>query len=60
MITVERLTERRAAAIANIEAVESGAPIAPAWRSRQHCLNVNRLVVADCDAKLAAFAHASR
>jgi hypothetical protein len=53
-MTAERLLARRAAALANIKAIEAGAPVAPGWISRQQCLNVNRRIVADCDTKLAA------
>jgi len=53
-MTTERLLARRAAAMANIKAIKDGAHVAGAWHSRQQCLNVNLLVVADCDAKLAA------
>ena len=55
-MTTERLLARRAAALANIKAIEAGAPVAPGWLSRQQCLNINRRMVADCDAKLAAIA----
>jgi hypothetical protein len=52
-MTKERLLARRAAAIANIKAIEAGAPVSPNW-SRQHALNWNRCMVTDCDEKLAA------
>ena len=53
-MNTERLLARRASALANIKAIEAGAPVAPGWLSRQQCLNVNRRMVADCDEKLAA------